>query len=41
MGEITDRGNHPVTELVVVEPLVADEELEGRLVPDLRERAPW
>jgi hypothetical protein len=38
MGAITDRGNHPITELVVVESIVADQELEGWLVPDLGER---
>ena len=41
MGDVAHRGNHPVTKLAGVKRLVADQELEGRPVPDVRERAAW
>jgi len=38
MGEVADGGDNPVTELVVVECLVANQKLDGRPVPDVRKR---
>lgn len=39
MAKVTDRGDHTLTELLVTEPLVTNQELDGRDVPDLGQRA--